>query len=139
MTWITPVLAVLVALAFGLVLVHAVGWRHPARPEPGPSALFLFLLLFPLLWAAGLWLVPAGPRVLGAPVLPALVTGFLLVLLVSILADHRPRDVRAAAGQTSSADVAATLFGVVFWLLMMMAAGAIVAGYVLPHTEGPFP
>lgn len=131
MHWIMPVFAVALALLFGAILVGVLGWRHPQRPETGPSLLFTILLLFPLIWAAAIWLTPMGPPVMGVTLLPALLAGLLIALLIAMFSHPLPGSAGTTAAESAAADTAATVFGVVFWLLMLMAAGAIIAGFVL--------
>lgn len=131
MAWITPVIAFVLALLFGALLVGALGWRHPRRPEDASvSGLFVLLILFPLLWAAALWITPAGPIMYGAPVVPLLFMGLLLALIIAVLVEPRPRTPRGAAMEAAEADAAATIFGVLFWILLLVGAVSIITAYV---------
>jgi len=122
-----PALALALAALFGVVLVGALGWRHPRRSGAGVSLVFILLLMFPLLWAGLMWSVPAGPRLLGAAVVPPLMIGLTVAIIATVLNGPRPSPAREGA----EADTAATVFGVLFWILMLLAAGMIVAGYLL--------
>lgn len=126
MTWIHPVLALILSLLFGFLLVTLLGWRHPRRPAGTPSLVFLLLLMFPLIWAVALWMAPVGPVILGAAVVPALLFGLLITLVLAVLREPPPAPTR----EDAEADAAATVFGVAFWILMLATAAAIVAGYL---------
>jgi len=126
MSWIQPVLALIGALMFGAVLVYALGWRHPRRSRATPSLLFLIVLMFPLLWAAAIWLVPVGPTLYGAAFVPMLLAGVLVALIIAVLIEPRPPQDQEAV----EADTAFAVFGILFWVLLLISAGAVVAGYV---------
>lgn len=129
--------SLLLACLFGVLLVGVVGWRHPRQSHAGPSLLFLLLLFFPLLWAAALWVTPMGPPLFGAALVPAVLAGLLIALVIAVLTAPAPRASRTLAQsradptEAAEADAAATAFGVMFWVLLVAATGAVIAGYML--------
>jgi len=129
MNWIDPVLALLLAGLFCAVLVGALGWRHPKRPSAAPSLLFLFLMLFPILWVGALWITPIGPTLFGVAVLPTVLIGLLVALIIALLHEGTPRVRPGADTNAVEAGAATTVFGILFWLFLTIAAGAIIAGY----------
>jgi len=134
----------LVDLAFALffafllaaVLAGALGWRHPARREEDtawPGAIFLFLILFFLIWAGGAWIGPFGPLLWASAWLPFLIVGVvvgLIVLAVSEPPRRRRPPVREQPAESEQVARGAVIFGVFFWVLMLLLLVGIVAAYM---------
>lgn len=116
------VLALIVAMAFTVLLVGVFRWRHPARQGPWAAFLFLFGVLFLAVWAGGVWLTPGSLIAFG-------ITGLLVTLLVVTLAParlpgHRQRDVLEASDEGA-------IFGLFFWFLLTALLLAIILGYAI--------
>ena len=131
MMWFQLLISIVLAYVFGVVLVHALRWRHPARSGVGASVLFMFLMFFPFLWAASVWVAPVEPTVFGVAIIPILLLGVLLLLVAWVLTSPA-RVPRTGSPETKSqaGDAPAVFFGVSFWVLMLCATGVIVAGYI---------
>jgi hypothetical protein len=112
------------------LLVGVLGWR---RVENGPlwdSAIFVFLVLYPALWVARLWVRPAGPTVLGVYWVPPLVVGLIVAFIIGAALPRRRRRTEIVIGPGDPAwRVPRMPFGLFFWLLMLLYLGALVAGY----------
>ena len=132
MPWIEFVLALALAVAFTSLLIWGLGWRHPAQTDAvTASALFLFIIMFLAVWAAGMWLPPWGPLIRGVPWLGFFIVGLLLSLLILALASPSPRP-PAPAEQPVEEEVekerlALHVFGIFFWILIvaLVAVGLI--------------
>lgn len=143
-----------------VVAVLVVALLRPARRDaPGRStavaAIFMLLLAFPLLWAMGTLLSPAGPVFAGFSWLGfALVLGLLLMVVTTRWrsrwrerldgADRRD----AAAGGVGREAWVGTASGLllVLWLLLLVTALVVGAGQVLepeslagPASSEPLP
>ena len=114
MILIEILLVFLFAIAFTGLLVGLLGWRHPRRQEAGIAAMFVFGLLFLLVWAASLWVVPVEPGWTGGYISWVFLITLLLTLFLAALIPPRPRVVRAT---TAEAEEEAA-FGLFFWLLI---------------------
>lgn len=131
--------ALVIALFLSLILVAAIGWRHPARGGSGPAVFFLFLIIFLVAWAGGAWMEPFGPVLWGGYWLPFLLIGLFVALILAAVTPGEPRRRRAASGLPSEMERAArqeetaagaVLFGVFFWVLLIVALIAIAAAYL---------
>jgi hypothetical protein len=136
--FILDLLVVLViALVITAILSAVAGWRHPAYRDMGtlPGAVFLFLILVFFIWAGGIWLVPFGPTLWGVSWLPFLIVGLIVALLIAALSPPAPpprtpaEAVEEAEREREQEAVAATAFGVVFWVLLIGLIGAVVVNY----------
>jgi len=129
MPFIHPVFAIVLAALFALLLVSTFGWRHPRRPSAAVSFLFILALLFPLLWSASIWLVPAGPALVGVAVFPLIAIGIMVALIVAVLTEPRAGGVKKSEVEAEKADTAANVYGILFWILMLVLVGTIILGY----------
>jgi hypothetical protein len=119
-----------ITVLVNLVLVGAIGWR---RFENGPAwdaAIFVFLILYPALWVAKLWIRPAGPVLLGVYWVPLLFVGLIVASIMGATMPRRRRRTDIVIGPTEPAAMLARMpFGFFFWLLMLLYMGALIAGY----------
>lgn len=133
--------ALLFAFVFAALLASVFGWRHPARRDEDTAmgaAIFLFMILFFVIWAGGMWVGPFGPMLWSGFWLPFLVVGAVISLVILAVADHRPRGDRerrlaSPPPEQDPAKVtrAAAIYGLAFWLLMLVLLGVVVFGYVI--------
>lgn len=128
MHWFEPVFAIALAVLFALFLIVVIG-RRPVGTEPISAFLFLLLIFFPILWAGTIWLTPAGPMYFGTALLPTILLGILLLLLFAILTEPPPDVVSPSDMETLEAKETATAFGLLFWLLLVLAVASIIFGY----------
>jgi hypothetical protein len=94
------------------------------RPVP-------LLHLFLGTWAGGLWITPFGSPWLGVYWMPFLVAGLFVALLVAATDQSSRRSYERKETEPDHVEHAAlaTAFGLLFWILIMALAIAIVAGY----------
>lgn len=135
MLFIDVLFALLVAMVLSLLLAPLAA---PHRARGGGSAtaafLFFFLILFFATWAGGVWLTPFGPTVWGGYWLPFVLIGLFVALLLAAAAEPTRGDSirrRTAPVQEAEAEtVAVTMFGMLFWILMIGLVAAVIARYV---------
>jgi len=118
------------------LLVGALGWR---RYENGPAwdaAIFVFLVLYPALWVARMWIRPAGPVFLGVYWVPLVFCGLMVAFVIGATRPRRRRRKREIVIGPSEPpeDPARMPFGFFFWFLMLLYLGALVAGYANGRT-----
>ncbi|MFW5857044.1 MAG: hypothetical protein ACOCX4_04120 [Planctomycetota bacterium] len=130
------VLSLLLAMLFTLLLVWAFGRRGPG---PGEGLLFFFLILFLFVLAGGVWAVPTGPVVWGMAWAPFLILAVLvLVLLLAVTPPAPPPPPPPpppgpeTTEETVAKEAATVAFGCVFWLLVLLLIGTVIARYAIP-------
>ncbi|MFW5845713.1 MAG: hypothetical protein ACOCXJ_05750 [Planctomycetota bacterium] len=129
----------LVALVLAVVLAALLTprWRGSSGAGAAAAAFFLILILFPAIWAMGLWMRPVGPAYHGAHVLSYVLGGlFIFLLLLAAAAPSRPRpsdhggdEVIPAEAEREATRTTVAVFGIFFWLLVVAAMLAIAAAY----------
>ncbi len=123
------IFALFFAIIALIILMTAIGWRRPVSPMS--DAIFLFILFLLLIWAGGIWITPFGPALVGGYWLPFF---FMAVIFILLLAAVVPEEVRRAERkgqeQLETEEVAATVFGIFFWILVIFLIAAIIARYV---------
>jgi len=129
MIWMDFVAALFVALLLSGVFLLLFGWSRPGARGGLFDVIFFFVILFLTTWALGVWMTPVGPVVWGAPWLMFLLVGLVVALLLAATPAGRPRTRAAAVAQAEADQVAATAFGVFFWVLLIILVGAVVARY----------
>jgi hypothetical protein len=121
---------VAIALLFSLLLVGAFGWRRRENEPAWPAAFFVFLILFPTLWVAELWVRPAGPALLDVYWVPLIVVGLIVALILAALVPPRRRRHMIELVRPPEPQLPVrTAFGFFFWVLMILLIGTILAGY----------
>lgn len=131
MQWTGLFFALLVAIVVTAIVIGVAGWRRPgAHTDEGIlwSAVFVFLILFFGVWAASLWMAPWGALAWDTAWIGLLAVAFILALIMLAAAPRRPPALRADANQ--AAEAAAVGFGLVFWILLLVLIGAVIAGMV---------
>lgn len=131
--------AFVVALLLSLLFIPFAASRGRTNSVTA-VALFFFFILFLATWAGGVWLTPVGPAVYGVQWLPFLLVGIIVALLLVAARDpmsgpELPR-MSSESGSRSrpleaEATAAATVFGILFWILALALAGAVAARYVI--------
>ncbi len=98
----------------------------------GVTMLFFFLLLFPLILAASVWIGPRGPHLWGVSWAPIVITGILLALLIAAIIPPRSGSVTESASEPEEpvATGVTAVFGLMFFLLFFAAIVLIVAAFV---------
>ena len=125
------------ALIFALLLsgLFALTTR---RSLQRPGFQWLFLIVFLVTWAGGIWLKPFGPSVGGIPLLPFLFVGIVFVLLLAVTSPKlRPRDRRETIDmldrieQEKKLDQLTSIYlRGIFWILFLLLTVAIVLYYL---------
>lgn len=104
--------------------------RRRVEPEPeggeeeigiGLTMLFFFLVLFPLMLAGNAWIIPYGPVFMGVTWVPILLLGLFLALLLMAVTPRRPRRNPGSTPDNLEAKQSAGLFGISFFLLLILA------------------
>lgn len=121
---------VLAAIAAGILATT----RRSEATAFLPFFVFYFLLLFPIIWAGGVWVTPLGPTLGGVAWLGFVLVGlFLVILLLAAAVPSRPPetpgDVTPANAGEEALKGTAVFFGLAFWLLLVAALAAVVARY----------
>ena len=113
-------------LSFVLSGVAVAALVKGLRVRPERPLWSMFVLFFCVIWAAGVWVAPAGPTHFGVTWLPFLLIAILLTLLVVALGSHRGRGHRDEQEVEREVEVGLGLF---FWVLIEALGVAIVSGY----------
>jgi hypothetical protein len=124
--------ALITALLIAGILAPVLGRRRITRHGGWTFFMLLFLLLLGFIWAGGVWLLPFGPLLWGAYLLPFLAVGFLLALLIAALFppdSSREPSQPATLEQVRESETTATALGVFFWLALFFLTVAIVTRY----------
>ena len=123
------IIGFLIALIIAAVLFY--GFR-----QRGPWNAFWIFLLFLVLasWAGRLWLTPAGPVLWGFGWLSVVFWVFVFGLLIALATPQKKND-RTVDYEpdtktriTSGANKTTAVFGLLFWLLLLLMLIAIVGG-----------
>ncbi len=135
------VFVVLLTLLLASLLTGPVGWRHNRAGERAIiSWIFTIMVLLPLIWAATIWLPPAGPVVVGVPWVGPLLVGLLVAFLLAALAPPRrsiertPRTERDPGVPASDVVVAReerVFADVMLWVFLALGVGLIAFGYAV--------
>lgn len=115
----TVIVEVLLALVLAAMVVLAVT-RGLRRAGPWGRAVWLFLVVFLVIWAFGVWAEPVGPRVGDVVWLPFLLAAlFIGLLLAAVPGDRRTITLTPTppeAREEMASEVGAV--GVFFWILV---------------------
>ncbi len=123
--------ALMLALVLSLSITAALGRRRPGDTLFSTNMVFLFVLIFLVAWAGGIWLKPLGPQYFGIYLLPFFVVAILVSLLVMALAPRgRPRTRKEAIEQNIRETEAEKAFSIFFWILVLALLSAIILFYI---------
>jgi len=138
MHFIHLLFAFALALLLTTILVLVAGYRTRRKEaSAGATFLFFFFIMFPVIWAGGIWLTPFGPSAYGFVWAPFLTIGLVLILLLVAMLPGpdkklpEDREPRAGEQQIQDDEKAVVLFGASFFILMAMMAIAIIVSYLL--------
>ena len=121
------VLAVSLAALFAGLLYFVFERRGPG---PYSGLAFFFVLLFLIIWAAGIWFSPRSGAEAPLSYLPFVITGLVAVL---VLGAATPRTRQPPAEERKeSAEALAVGLGIFFWLTVLVLMGAILLHYARP-------
>jgi hypothetical protein len=123
----------LFALVAALILsaIFAVGFR---KTGPWENIFILFMLIFLISWAGGVWLSPIGPPLWGAYWVPFLLVGLMAALLLAAvpLARKRESTVELVDVKREKKEEKAALFvmGTFFWILILALIAILFFRYI---------
>jgi hypothetical protein len=80
----------------------------------------------PFIWAGGVWVTPVGPPIFGVYWLPFLLIGLFVVLLIAAGSTPERRPPAETVAREEEAALGLSAF---FWVLLLVLAIAIAAGY----------
>jgi hypothetical protein len=139
----------LVALVIALLLssiLFGIGWGQHYREGPWGGLVAWFIILLLMVWAGGIWMPPFGPRFKEVSWFPFVITGIFIILLLLIAVPRpwrRPRTRREAVAQAEMARqeevVEASVFGCLFWLLIVLLIFALFSRYTIYQRPVPPP
>jgi hypothetical protein len=119
-----------------VLLVGVLGWQ---RVENGPlwdSAIFVFLILYPALWVAKVWVRPVGPLFQGVYWVPLLFVGLIVAFIIAATLPRRRRKNVIVIGPAGPVERAGRMpFGFFFWFLMLLYLGALLASYARDSSQ----
>ena len=126
----------LIHLLFALVLAVVLAAIFGAafrRNRTAAEFWFFFILLFLLIWAGGMWVIPFGPYLWGAPFLSFLLVGLLFAFLLSAIvpspnASRRLQDPEVKA--TKEEREAAITLNIFFYILIIALIVFIIMAYL---------
>ncbi len=122
------------ALVIAILLAFAVRSLRRDRTEEDtawPELAFLFVILFFITWAGGIWLQPLGPVMWSVYWIPFVAVGIVAALfLIAATPQRRPRNRREALRQRAQERTLETTFGVFFWILVTILLAAVIARYL---------
>ncbi len=121
-------IAVILALLFSSLLNNHGPWRN----------IWVFaLILFLGVWGFSLWFNPIGPVWYGVAMIDLLFVGLFLALLLGASSEandrhrQRPPEKEIDLAEESGKDAAAiTLFGILFWIFIVMLLAIILIGLI---------
>jgi hypothetical protein len=121
--------ALLFALLVGFIFSLLLGYGFRRRPA-GIGFLPLFLVIFLVTWAIGIWIAPFGPVAWEIPWLAFLIIGLFFALVVAAFAAPERTSSKVRLESQGETQVQAGAAGVFLWLLVAGLAIAVAARYV---------
>ncbi|MGM0382279.1 MAG: hypothetical protein ACQEQO_02110 [Thermodesulfobacteriota bacterium] len=94
----------------------------------------IFIIIFLVSWAGGIWLYPVGPLLLGTHWLPFLFVGIIFSLLIGLLASSNPYEstIEVVESKNHEDQRRQTIIalGIFFWIMVISLMVAILAYYL---------
>ncbi len=133
MFWIDMLLALVFAWLLTRRLSERYGWTIPIKGDARGDRLFLFIVLFFGVWGIALTLERIGLALFGFPLVEFLIAGAILFLVLKrfpkVSAAH-PRAEASHPEDLPPSAAASVLFGLVFWVMLMVLLIAAAARYL---------
>lgn len=127
MNWIDVLFAMTIALMITIVFAVAFKTRGPWG-----SVWAFFLIIFLAVWAASLWVNPAGPEVFGYSLIPIALVGVIFALIIaSSVSTGSQAEIKSPSSDPSLRKSNFSGFSVYFWLTLLMLSIIIIFGYYL--------
>lgn len=121
---------IVLAVILSWVFVGGFRWRHTPDGSGWASGVLLFVFIGLMMWAAFLWLPPAGPVVGDVAWVPLLVVGILVALIFAVASPPRRRRPTAITPPEQPSADPSGMFGVFFWVAVLILAIVIIAPIV---------
>ncbi len=124
----------IIAIIFSFIAVA--GFVMAGSKGPWNNLGTLFLVIFLITWAGGLWITPMGPMMFGGYWLPSMIIAGLFALLLANFISHKSTEIMEPPEdkltESDSEEVAniATL-GVAFWIFVCALILSIGLAYLL--------
>jgi hypothetical protein len=123
--------AVQLAIAFFIALVLSGLLVLVIAPDRRDDGVAGYAGILAVIWfvtlAIGAWLIPFGPLAFGVPWLGCLLVGILVVLVIAAV-PAPARRIRAGGAAPGGDPARSTaVFGLVFWILMLIAVAVAIA------------
>ena len=136
MIWIDLTIAVLIAFVFSIFLIGVIRWRRPGTSGIWSKLSFLFVILFLVIWAGGIWLIPFGPKFLNTYWLPFIVSAIAIsLILITLIPPQSGSKTSIKLVRTEDKKKPASerelVPGIFFWLLILALITVIVIRYTL--------
>jgi len=126
-------IAFVIALALTLIFVVGLGSGRGNGADAWGSFLLFLFIIWAGTWAIGSWVLPVGPVAYGLPWVSFLVIGLLVALIAAAATATATHHVPASGrwGDEAPTEGARSLavFGLFFWLLLLLVVLAILARY----------
>lgn len=128
MDWIDVAFSIVIALL--ITFVFAVAFKSKG---PWGSVWAFFLIIFLAVWAASIWVSPAGPLLFGYSLIPIGIVGVIFAL---IIASAAPPDSRESIrykkdGPDLPGKSFISGFSIYFWLVLLILSIIIIFGYFM--------
>ncbi len=101
------------------------------RKGPWAKVSVFFLVVFLASWAAGKWMDPIGPPIVGFYWLPFMLFGLVIALLMAAAMPFTTPSIRRRERDDSGEGVetAQVVFNTFFWIFLILLLGLIIAAY----------
>ena len=137
MFWIDLTVAVLIAVVFSVFLVTVVRWRKPGKGGIWSTLSFLFIFLFLVIWAGGIWLIPFGPKFFNIYWFPFIVSAITVsLIIVTLIPPQQNKNTTVKLVRTEDKKKMKTpnsefALGIFFWFLILALLAVIILRYTL--------
>lgn len=121
---------IVLAVILSWIFVGGFRWRHTPDGSGWASGFLLFIFVGLMMWAAFLWIPPAGPVVGDVAWVPLLIVGVLVALIFAVASPPRRGDTTQITSPERPAADPSAIFGVFFWVAVLILAIVIVAPLV---------
>jgi len=133
---VLPVFHILFAFLAALLVISLLSLSSRREYPWGGGLLLIFLLIFLVAWAGGVWITPFGPAFYGVAWMPYLAIALLFALLLAGLPVEPKPMMRGGGGAVRESldaeEAVGVVFGIFMWIFVIMLLGALLLYYVWP-------